>query len=380
MTRTLLVSTLFLIACGGDDAPGLATPDHCNPLGGASCITPWPSSAYEVDDASSRTGRRLDVPAGALPTNIDGIALEPAHYNERDGFSSAAPLTTAFSTGVDPSNLVHYSNYAASVTDASPTVLIDMSTGELVHHFAELDASAASRPANQALFIRPAAQLAGGRRYAVAIKRTLKAKGGGELPIPEGFQAIVDGTKTSHPLLERIRPRYPAIFEALAAHGISPSDLVVAWDFTTASRESVRSDLVSARDAALPLIGANGANLTYSVTSNAPSSDARIAARIDGAFDAPLFLSNGGGTSASVTLLRTADGKPRPDGVYRVPFTAVIPQCALTSPTPVPMMIYGHGLLGDSSQVHSSGTRHASAELCVVAVGTDMRGMAEVDV
>ena len=46
-------------------------------------------------DAASATGRRLDVPARALPTNIDAIAIEPEVYNRMDGFSSAAPLIIA---------------------------------------------------------------------------------------------------------------------------------------------------------------------------------------------------------------------------------------------------------------------------------------------
>jgi hypothetical protein len=221
--------------------------------------------------------------------------------------------------------------------------------------------------------------LKGNTRYAVAIKKTLKARGGGELPIPEGFTAIVDGRETGHDLLEAVRPRYVDIFAALAAHGIAPADLVTAWDFTTASRESMRADLIDARDAALPMMGVDGANLTYTVTANAPSSDPAIAARIDGTFDAPLFLTQGGAVTPTTALVRDAAGKPMPMGMYRVPFTAIIPQCALTAPEPVPMVIYGHGLLGDSGQVHSKGTRLASSEICMVAVGTDMTGMSEAD-
>ena len=377
MRATLLALVAVLAACGGGS--GLDTPDECNPLGGTACVTPWPSSIYEIDDTASATGRRLDIPAGALPTNVDDIAIDPAPFNTRDGFSSAAPLITAFSTGVDGAGLVPYSNYGASVTPDSTTVLIDMSTGELVPHFAELDARAASTPDRQALYIRPAVMLKGGTRYAAAIKKTLRAPGGGELPVPEGFQAIVDGKSTSHDLLERTRPRYDAIFAALAQHGIAPADLVVAWDFTTASRESVRADLLRARDAALPLMGVDGANLTYTVTTNEPSSDPRIAARIDGEFDAPMFLNQmqaGPGTR----LLRDGSGAPVPSGMYRAPFTAIIPQCALDAAEPVPMVIYGHGLLGGSDQVHSSGVRHAAAGVCMVAVGTDLRGMADVDV
>ena len=375
----LLLVPLFLVACGGGDTD-LATPARCNPLGGASCITPWPSSIYEVDDAATVTGRRLAIPAAALPTNIDRIAIDPAAWNVLDGFSSAAPMVTAFSTGVDGSNLVKFTDYPASITPASPTVLIDMSTGELVPHFAELDAPAADLPDHQALYIRSAAMLKGNTRYLAAIKRTLKAKDGGELPIPEGFQALLDGTRTTHALLERVRPRYAEIFAALEAKGIAREDLVTAWDFTTASRESVRSDLLHARDSGLALAGTNGANLGFTVTSDAPSSDTRIARKIVGTFDAPLFLTNNGSTAPSTRMVRDAAGLPVASGLYRVPFTAIVPQCALTAAAPVPMMIYGHGLLGNSDQVHSSGTRTAAAEVCAIVVGTDLRGMSDVDV
>ncbi|MBA3451603.1 MAG: hypothetical protein H0T42_00740, partial [Deltaproteobacteria bacterium] len=313
--RTLLVTTLLLAACG-DDALDLATPDNCNPLGGSRCIAPWPSSVYEVDDATTETGRRLAVPTNTLPTNIDNIAFDPTPYNRHDGFSSSAPMITAFETGVDGANLVHYSNFPASLTDASPTVLIDMSTGELVPHFAELDARVTDAPASQALFIRSSELLKGGTRYVAAIKKSLKAKGGGELPIPDGFQALVDGEKTSHPLLEKVRPRYTEIFAALEAKGIAKSDLVVAWDFTTQSRASVRADLVDARTVTLAMAGANGAGLNFTSTDTVQG-DTRIARRIDGTFDTPLFLSNQTATFTT-KFLRDGSGKPMANGLYRV--------------------------------------------------------------
>jgi hypothetical protein len=379
MRMTKLVSLVLLTACGGGGDKGLDTPDECNPLGGVRCMLPWPSAIYEKQDPVSPTHLRIDIPVGTLPTNIDGIKIDPAIYNQHDGFSPAAPMLTAFPTGIDPSNLVDYKNYAKSLTADSPTVLIDMSTGELVEHFAELDARAADTPASQALYIRSSKMLKGNTRYAVAIKKTLKAKGGGELPIPEGFQAILDGETTSHKLLERVRPRYVEIFAALEAKGIAKSDLVTAWDFTTGSREAVRADLVDARYSAMALMGQNGANLTYTKT-DTPQNDTRIAKRYDGMFDAPLLLTNNGSTALSTRLVRDSAGKAMATGLYKVPYTAIVPQCALTASGPVPIMIYGHGLLGDSTQVASGGTRTAAAELCFVAIGTDMRGMSDVDV
>lgn len=381
MMRQFLIPLLVLgVACGDDDH-SLSTPAQCNPLGGSACITPWPSSIYEVDDTSTETGRRVDIPEGALPTNFDNIELSPDIFNKQDGFSYAAPPMIAFPSGIDGSNLVDFKHYADSLTEASPTVLLDMSTGELVAHFAELDAREPDKIASQALYIRPSKLLKPGTRYVVAIKKTLKAKDGGDLEIPEGFQAILDGTKTSHELLEKVRPRYADIFAALEAKGIHKEDLVVAWDFTTRSRTQVQADLYNARTAALAMMGTDGSALSYTVDEDTVPTDTRFARRIDGTFDAPLFLTMNGSYSPGVELVRDAAGKPMATGLYRAPFTALIPQCALDSQTPVPIMVYGHGLLGEAKdQVSSGGPKAAAAEVCAVVIGTDMRGMASQDV
>ena len=375
--RRFLITTLFVLGCGDTD---LATPSYCNPLGGGACVLPWPSSIYEVDDASTETKVRLEVPADALPHNVDKVGLDPKLFNTMDGFSYAAPIMISFASGVDPSNLVNNRNMAASLTPDSPTVLLDMSTGELVPHFAEVDMNAEDEPEKQALYIRPAKLLKPGTRYAVAIKNTLKAKDGGPLAVPEGYEAIINDEKTTHPLLERVRTRYPEIFLALDEVGVRRTELVVAWDFTTRSRTQVQSDLLWARRSAMGLIGADGANLSYMVTSDMPPGDTRIARRIEGTYTAPLFLDNAPGTGPDTQLVRDAEGHPKASTLYSVPFTAIVPACAVNSSTPVPIIMYGHGLMGASNQVASAGMRAAAAEICAVGVGTDMRGMSEIDV
>ena len=379
MQRTWILGITLALGCGDNGSHGPDIAPECNPLGGDRCVLPFPTSLYLIDDDSTATGVRLDIPEGALPTNEDGVAIDPALFNSHDGFSPAAPILAAFAVGVDPANLPSWTDYEQSLAEDSPTVLIDMETGELVPHFAELDARAPF-PEEQALYIRPAVLLAGGRRYAVAIKNTLKAVGGGDLPRPAGFQSILDGGTSQHERLERIRPRYADIFAALAAHGIEPDDLVVVWDFVTASRDSMRRDMIAARDAALALLAEKMDDLQIEITRDEPSGDARFAREIEGTFEAPLLLSDGGEPTIDSRLLRGPDGLPRTDGLYKVPFDAMIPACALESANPVPMLVYGHGLLGSSDQVMSGGTRTAAAELCMVAIGTDLRGMSEVDV
>jgi hypothetical protein len=376
--RSHLIATLVLFAACGDK--DLGTPDACNPLGGAACITPWPSSVYETDDATTATKRKLDIPAGALPKNFDDIELSPDIFNKQDGFSYAAPMVVAFPTGVDGSNLVNYKNIGDSLTAASPTVIIDMSTGELVPHFAEVDTPAEATPEQQALYIRPAKLLKPGTRYAVALKTSLKAKGGATLPISEGFKAILDGETTTHPLLEKIRPGYTDIFAALEAKGISKADLVLAWDFTTRSHADVQSDLLNARTSALAMIGADASALKFTIDTDTTPGDTRIARQITGTFEAPLFLDTEIPMATEINLLRDGQGKPMASKLYKVDYTAIIPQCALQGGGTVPIILYGHGLLGASNQVASGGMRAAAAEVCAVAIGTSMRGMADVDV
>ena len=382
LTVAAAALSLLAVACGGDD-DGMTKlyGAECNPLGGTACITPWPSSIYEVEDTSTASGMRLDIAEGALPTSTDDRTIASAPYNTRDGFSPAAPILTAFPGGVNPSNLVHYEDYGASLTDASPTVLINMDTGERVVHFAELDTPAAATPDRQALYIRPAARLEGSTRYAVGIRKSLKARDGTELPISAGFQSILDGDESDHDLLERVRPRYTEIFAAFTAAGIDREDLVVAWDFTTASDESLRVDVLTARDAGIIAMGDAGANLTFTVTRDEAEGDAAIARRIEGTFTAPLFLTNAGAFNFETTLARDAAGLPLQQGMYDVPFVAIVPECALLAENqPVPMMIYGHGLLGTAGQVSSGSQRLAAGELCVVIAGTDMRGMSQDDI
>jgi len=383
--RHILLSTLCVtaIGCGDDDKDDgedtLLSQQECNPLGGNGCVTPWPSNLYASEDATSNTGMRLDIPAGALPTNLDGIAIDPAPLNALDGFSAAAPMIVAFETGVDDSNLVPNSRFLDSVEDSSPTVLLDMETGERVLHFAEIDIRSPDITDKQALYIRSAKRLKPGTRYAAAVRKSLKAKDGSELPISAGFAALLSGKTTKHEALEARRDDYAEVLEALATAGVPTDDLVVAWDFTTASDEALREDLIVSRDRTLEAAGVDGANLTFEITDEDISKDSGMR-RVDGTFTVPLMLSKGGDFAFGIAALRDADGLPKVEGMHDVPFTAVIPECALTATEPVPVIIYGHGLLGENNQAASGSQRALAEQMCAVVVGTIMRGMSTRDI
>jgi hypothetical protein len=254
-----------------------------------------------------------------------------------------------------------------------------MDTGERVAHFAEVDLAAAATPDRQALYLRPAARLIGGHRYAVGLKTTLKRKDGADLPRPPGFQALVDGTRTTHPLLEAMRPRFGDVLAALANAGAPEEQLLLAWDFTVDSDAFVRRDMTAARDRAVAAL--EGYTQQFTILTDAPIDDgSQIKRKITGTYDAPLFLTNDGKFVDGTIIARDADGLPAFQKMYPSPFTAIVPACAYTSAQPVGMIIYGHGLLGQADQVASGAVRSTAADLCMVIVGTDMRGMSSPDI
>jgi hypothetical protein len=368
----LVLGSVLGSACGSRE---LATPAECNPLGGQGCILPWPSSIYERDDATSASGVRLDLAAGSLPVSTRGVAMEPGPWNTRTGFSPATQIITAFPVAVDGTPLVSYTNIAASLTDASPTVIVDMTTGARVPHWAELDANT-DDPAERALYLRPATRLHGGTRYAVAIRSSLRAADGSALPVPEGFRAILDGETTNHDRLEAIRPRYGEIFAALDAVGVPKSDLVVAWDFVTATDDDVIGETLAARDAAVAAMGDRGANLKVTITlDDAPDTDdPRIARRVRFSYDSPSVLEGEGKTG----FHRGPDGKPAVAGMVPAQAAALIPPCA-TADHKAGILIFGHGFFGGLGEGEGEYLRRVSRDLCVVVVAGVWRGMSAED-
>lgn len=370
-----LACAIAALGCGGDTS--LAIEPACNPLGEAHCMTPWPSAAFELDDPTTATGRRLAIPDGALPSNRDGVAIDPAAWNAADGFSPSAPLIMAWKSGVSPDGLPPSDNFDLSLGDASPTVIIDMTTGARVAHFAEIDAlGAAGRGVGddqgdrQALILRPAERLAGGHRYAVGIARRVRAADGSELATPPGFAALRDRRHTDHALLEAMRPRFADVLDALDDAGYPADELVVAWDFTVASDDFVQRDVRTARDRAVDALAAHAIGVSIAEDERG---DDEIRRTLTGSFEAPLFLTQGGAIEPETRLARDADELPALQGFHRVPFVAIVPRCAYETHA-APMVVYAHGFLGSARELTGAVQRATAVELCAVMVGIDLRG------
>jgi hypothetical protein len=374
MTNRTLVLVLVVAACGDDGGGASPMPEACNPLGGEGCLLPWPSMSYAKVDPGTATGYRLDVPIEAMPVNNLNVAINPAPLTRWDGFSPTGPILAMFPRGVSPEGLPSLKTPDDSLAAGSPIVVLDLDRGERAAFFAEVDQNV-NDPNSRALVIRPLMRLHEKTHYAVAIRNTVKSADGSALPISPGFAALRDGKTFAHPRFAAMATRAGDMFDKLAAAGVPKAELVLAWDFVTASDEMLRADLTAMRAAALPAIGDKGANLGATpFTAQVQPNTAQSYLRYLGTFKSPDFLTSGEDNGS--ILVRDAAGKPQLHGLRDAQYAAIIPACVQTQPLPRPTIIFGHGLFGSSADYLNDGFVQKLAEdHCLVIIAGDFIGL-----
>ncbi|MEI2697230.1 MAG: transglycosylase family protein [Microthrixaceae bacterium] len=122
-----------------------SSPTGCDFLDTRDCLLPFPSDTYTVDDPATGTGRRVALPQGML-ANVDGQTVDPTAWNRNDGFSPNTPIL-AYVPGIDPdaTALPSEGDIGFSLTDESATVIVDLDSGQLVPHWAEMDLQRSER-------------------------------------------------------------------------------------------------------------------------------------------------------------------------------------------------------------------------------------------
>ncbi len=350
---------------GGSGAGGLLAGADCDPLVPSHCGFPFPSNVYLAEDA---TGRHVAFGATTLPT-LNKEHLDPALWADSDGFSPGqAPLTEL--PGATVTGLPTQDSIDLSLTTGSPTVLLDADTGELVPHFAELDMSGAD-DADRAFMIRPVVRLKDETRYIVAIRHVVDAGGATLEPSPV-FRALRDGTDHEDPSVERRRALYDDIFGKLEAAGIPRTDLQIAWDYTTASRENNTRWLLHMRDDALATVGEEGPEYVIDQIEEDPNPF--IKRRIHGRMTVPLYLDQ---TDPGAKLVFGPDGLPQQNGTAQFEFLVHIPNSATV--TPGALLQNGHGLLGDKAEGQNGYLAELADTKGYVAFSVDLVGMADED-
>lgn len=373
--------TLLLAACppkAEDSAVDWGPRGDCNPVDDAHCLLPFPSSFYLEDDASTPTGFRVAFGSTSLPENVDGVRTDPTYWNEKDGFPTLGSLFLDLPGAVD-AGLAGHTAIAGSVDPASLTVILDAETGERIPHFAEVDCMVSDED-RQPIILRPVTPLRNAARYVVGVRGVVDAAGT-VLDAPSGFAALRDGTVTEEPDLERQRAHYDdGIFPVLEAAGFARDDLQMAWDFVTVSKENTVGRALAIRDDALADLPAGGPPYTIlSVDDGDCLADDRpaIGRTIEGTFTSPLYLTS---WDPGSLLTRGEDGMPYRNGETEVPFTIRIPCSLILEPRPARLLQYGHGLLGDRSEVRTGWLSDMADRYGWVLFGTDWTGMKSDDV
>ncbi|MCE9621242.1 MAG: hypothetical protein K8R99_02735 [Actinomycetia bacterium] len=329
-------------------------------------MLPWPNDAFTRPDATTATGRRLDIHAESTPVNEQGVPIDVTDQNWADGFSPGSAILTfvpgldVVATGIAPSTDV-----GASLNPDAPVVVLDTTTGERVPYWGELDAQAPV--GEQLLMIHPATSLPEGHHFVVGM-RNLRDSSGTVIARGPAFQAAIDGNPEP---LERARA-FRELLAPLTSDGIATDDLYLAWDFTVASSDTLAGRVLHMRELAYNELDDDGAP-AFTITSVTEAGNVRT---IDGTYLVPNFLTGDGAPGSTFTL--DADGMPQrnteqPDFV--ADFHCVLP---LAAAAPVPGIVYGHGLLGTRMEVDALAFVAENGELAACA--TDEIGMSTPDV
>mgnify|MGYP001209360788 CR=1 FL=1 len=382
----LLAAALAVTACGdGEDSStkpvfravddGLS--DNCHPFRSAgACGLPYPASAYLQTDASTETGYRVALESEVLsPSLATDVPFDPVEHNRFDGFSPASPILAYFPEKLDADSLPSQADYTQSLQGDSATLLVDMDSGELVAHFSELDLSADIEVTDrQPLILRPASHLRPSGHYGVAITNKVATLDGPPPARPAGFEQLLRGATSSDPRIERSLSGARSVLKKLESHGVDASDVLLAWDFRTASLKQLTQNALTMRDKALEKAGATGIGFTIVSVEDAPN--AEIFKRIRGTFTVPSFLTENDRSKPETELMLGADGLPEIAENAEYPFELVIPASA-PSGGPYPLLVYGHGLLGAADQVSSGHVRRFCNDKGYVCIGTDWIGLSE---
>lgn len=318
----------------------------CDPLVPTYCLFPFPSNVYTVPDANTPTGRRLALKKDAMPKAVDGTRTGNRSFNQADGFSPGGALMAHF-PGVTMEGLPDAEHVADSL-EANAKVVVMSEAGERVPYFVEIDSTGSSDD-RRTFLIRPAVRLKDKTRYIVAI-RELDGKDGKLAPSP-AFAALRDGKAFDEDAsIEARRALYADIFDRLSKAGVDEKNLLLAWDFTTASRENNTGHVLYMRDRELKNFEKSGPNIKIDKVET--DFDERIAYRIEGTVTVPLYLTS---TRGDGTLLLDDEGNPtiNPDEpTADVFFVMMIPKSA-TKEKPAALMHYGHGLLGGPDEIEA---------------------------
>ena len=394
---TLLVSLLLLSGCLGDEASevpeiedcigdscenentaveeevleeeiSISGTNFCDNTNPDHCLLPFPSSAFLDPDSLTTTGYRLDIDGQAIPDSASAPSEDFHMLDYKDGHSPSTQIFTTFSSLPDISGMASQDSIHLSSLPDHNSLLLNMDTGQITEHWVEIS-SRTQEDEPILVHVRSLGGLDHNTQYAVAFRGLSDENGDPIEPFP-GFKALRDGLVTDNQQIESLRSGYENMFTSLTEIGYERQDLTSAWWFHTASTQSITGDIISMRNDATQRLGEHGIGCNVKSVIENYAEDNTTLRRISGTITTPHYLQS---TYPPTAMTRSEDGTPRFNFLTEVVFTVTIPKSAADSSQPAPLVVLGHGFLGNGEGM-VSGFRGWANDSGVATIGTDFKG------
>ena len=335
-------------------------PDHC--------LLPFPSSAFLDPDSGTATGYRLDIDGQAIPDSASASSEDFHLLDNKDGHSPSTQIFTTFSSLPDISGLASQDSIPSSVLPGHNSLVLNMDTGQIVEHWVEISSRTQEDEATL-VHVRTLRGLDHNAQYAVAFRNLIDGNGEHVEPFL-GFKALRDGSITDNQQIESLRSSYESMFSSLSEIGYDRQNLTSAWWFHTASSQSIMGDIISMRNNATQLLGEDGIGCNITAVNENYAEDNTTLRRISGTITTPHYLES---TYPPTPMTRSEDGTPRFNFLTEVVFTITIPKSAADDSKPAPLVVLGHGFMGDGEGMVNEARGWAN-EYGFATIGTDFKG------
>ena len=335
-------------------------PDHC--------LLPFPSSAFLDPDSGTATGYRLDIDGQAIPDSASASSEDFHLLDNKDGHSPSTQIFTTFSSLPDISGLASQDSIPSSALPGHNSLVLNMDTGQILEHWVEISSRTQEDEATL-VHVRTLRGLDHNAQYAVAFRNLIDGNGEHVEPFL-GFKALRDGSITDNQQIESLRSSYESMFSSLSEIGYDRQNLTSAWWFHTASSQSIMGDIISMRNNATQLLGEDGIGCNITAVNENYAEDNTTLRRISGTITTPHYLES---TYPPTPMTRSEDGTPRFNFLTEVVFTITIPKSAADDSKPAPLVVLGHGFMGDGEGMVNEARGWAN-EYGFATIGTDFKG------
>jgi hypothetical protein len=346
-----MLLALALLACTDDPATAPVTP-RAGVLDEGP-LNPFPSMATFAEGA-------VAVPRDTLPLPENGTHMDVERLNWRDGFSPVQPAIVRLHVAIDAGSL----SGQDALGIGGSVRMVDLDTRTEIPCFAELDIhpDALYDPAERTLIVRPMQAMPPGHTVAVVLSSAVRTADGAPLSVPAWAAA-----KASDPASAEL---------ATTLEEIGQTDVALAWAFPVGDARPLLRHLLDAVPVPGSFTFTRVRDADTEETGRMPPGAWRI---LEGTYTVPNWLADDVGFRVDGT------GMPTMQGTTEAYMMALVPDSLRdAAPGSAPVVVFGHGILGEPSDYLASmddgaGVIELANRLGAVVIATKWRGLTEDD-